>query len=575
MSKYDLVIRNGLIADGRGGEPFTADVAIDKHQIVAVGTGIGPGAEEIDATGLVVMPGFVDIHTHYDGQVAWDDRLTPSSFNGVTTAVIGNCGVGFAPARAENRESLLELMEGVEDIPDLVLRKGLGWQWESFGDYLDFIDSRSYDMDVAALLPHAALRIFVMGDRAWTHEEATSEDIAEMAQLAHQAVKKGAIGFSTSRSTNHRSSKGRTTPTLKASEAELLAIATAVAEAGGGVLELASSTVEEERVADLAMFRRIAAKTGLPLTFAISQMNSLPDEWRNTLDYAAQAQAEGINIVPQFPLRPVGAIISIESSSNPFHFSRTYRTEISGDEELDSKVVRLRDPSVREAVLAETLAKAEGSAVARFGGYERLFPQKGEIEYEPRREESIGAIAAQAGVHPLETLYDAMHEGEQGRLIYFPTLNYTNYNLDHVGEMLEHPYTIPGLGDGGAHVGIISDASFPTSLLIRWAKPRNPNGFDLGWVVKRHTSDTANLFGLTDRGVIAPQMKADINIIDLDKLGLEEPVMVRDLPDGGKRLLQRTRGYAATIVSGKVVYRAGAPTGELPGRVARRQPQNS
>ena len=570
MSKHDLVIRNGLVADGLGGEPFVADVAVDGGKIAAVGIVAGQGVEEIDASGMLIAPGFVDIHTHYDGQIAWDNRLTPSSFNGVTTAVIGNCGVGFAPVRSESRESLLELMEGVEDIPGSVLRHGLGWQWESFGDYLDFIRSRAYDMDVAALLPHAALRIYVMGERAWQYEDACAEEIAEMARLAFDAIKAGAIGFSTSRSTNHRSSKGRVTPTFKASEDELLAIAMAVADAGGGVIELANSNNVEERLADLAMFRRIAAASGLPLTFAISQMNSDTDEWRNSLAFASEAQSEGINIVLQFPLRPVGAIISIEASSNPFQFSDRYRGVLASDRDFPAKVAMLRDPAVREAVLEETMVHAQGSVIGRFGKYERLFAQSGEIDYEPGREESIGAQAVAEGRHPLETMYDRMHEGPEGQLIYFPTLNYANYNLDHVGEMLEHPHTIPGLGDGGAHVGIISDASFPTSLLVRWAKPRNPEGYDLGWVVKRHTSDTARLFGLADRGVLTPGMKADINIIDLDRLGLEKPVMVHDLPDGGKRLLQRTRGYVATIVSGAVVYRNGAPTGQLPGSLAER-----
>jgi len=570
MSKHDLVIRGGLIADGLGGEPFMADIAIRHGKIAAIGIDIAAATEEIDAAGLLVTPGFVDIHTHYDGQVAWDNRLTPSSFNGVTTAVIGNCGVGFAPVRPDGRDSLLELMEGVEDIPGSVLRQGLGWQWETFEDYLGFIGSRAYDMDIAALLPHAALRFYVMGERAWQHEEATPEEIAEMARLTFNAVKGGAIGFSTSRSTNHRSVKGAVTPTYKASEAELLAIANAIAEAGGGVLEFSSSTDLAERDADFVMFRRLAKTSGIPVTFAVSQMNGNPDDWRDILAYAADAQAEGVNIVPQFPLRPVGAIISIDGSSNPFHFSTVYLEVLAGEAPLEDKVAILRDPGMREKVLTETLPHEKGSVIGRFGGFERLFAQSGPLEYEPRREDSIGAEAQRSGLSPLEVLYDAMHEGPQGQLIYFPTLNYANYNLDHVGEMLKHPNTVPGLGDGGAHVGVISDASFPTSLLIRWAKPRNPDGFDLGWVVKRHTSDTARLFGLTDRGILAPGMKADLNVIDLDRLGLKAPEMVRDLPDGGKRLLQRTTGYVATIVSGKVVSREGEPTSELSGRVVRR-----
>ena len=569
MTEHDLVIRNGLVADGLGETPFVADVAIDGGKISAVGHVPGLGTEEIDASGLLVTPGFVDVHTHYDGQVVWDNRLSPSSFNGVTTAIMGNCGVGFAPVGPDDRDALLDLMEGVEDIPGSVLRAGLDWQWESFEEYLNFLGTRAYDMDVAAMVPHAALRAYVMGERAWLHEAANEADIAEMRRLVKFAILGGAVGFSTSRSVNHRSKSGRLTPTLKASEAELLAIAHAMAEAGGGVLELSTSTIPAERDADFAMFRRIAKASGVPLTFAVAQLNGSPDEWRDTLQYAADAQAEGINIVPQFPLRPVGAIITVEGSSNPFNFSSAYRELMNGEGTLQDKVARLREAGLREEVLGETMPHADGPVIGRFGKYELLFAQSGPIEYEPPREDFIGAVAIQEGRHPLEVLYDAMHLGPQGSLIYFPTLNYTHYNLDHVAEMLRHPHTVPGLGDGGAHVGVISDASFPTSLLMRWAKPRNPQGFELGWVVKRHTSDCARLFGLADRGVLAPGMKADINVIDLEQLGLEAPVMVHDLPDGGKRLLQRTTGYIATIVSGQIVYRDGQPTGALPGRIVR------
>lgn len=571
MSGFDLVIRGGTVADGSGGTPYTADIGIKGDRIAAIAQGLEIGTEELDASGLLVTPGFVDIHTHYDGQVAWDHRLTPSSFNGVTTAVMGNCGVGFAPVKRENREAILELMEGVEDIPGSVLRAGLSWEWETFDEYMRFVDGRGLDMNVAALIPHAPLRIYVMGERASNLEASTEADIAEMARIAAAAIRSGAIGFSTSRSTNHRSSKGQPTPTLKASEAELLGIAHAIAEAGGGVLEVAQSANEDERVADFEMFCRVAKATGLPLTFAISQSNRNPDDWRDMLALVERAQADGINIVPQFPLRPVGAIITVEGSSNPFHFSQTYKDVLRRDEPLEGKVQHLRQPEMRETVLAETMHHAENSTIGRFGGYERLFPQSGGVDYEPRPEQSIGALAKAAGQHPLETMYDALHHGDLGQMIYFPTLNYARFNLDHVGEMLQHPHTVPGLGDGGAHVGVISDASFPTSLLMRWAKPLNPDGFELGWIVKRQTADTASLFGMSDRGKITPGMKADINVIDLANLGLKEPIMVSDLPDGGKRLLQQTTGYVATIVSGQIVSRNGTPTGALPGRLVKGQ----
>ena len=569
MAKFDLVVRGGTVADGMGGEVYVADVGVADGKIVEVGPSLGAGTVEIDAQGLLVTPGFVDIHTHYDGQVVWDNRMAPSSYNGVTTVVMGNCGVGFAPVRPQDRERLVELMEGIEDIPGVVLREGLDWRWESFEDYMGFIGARHYDMDVAAQLPHAPLRVFVMGERACRLEPATEADIAEMRRLTILAMKAGAVGFSTSRSLNHKSVHGDPTPSLRASEAELTAIAGGIAEAGGGVLELSSEFLEDVREDEFAMVRRVAAASGLPLSFGLTQKNSDPEGWSRLLDLIADAQAAGVDIRGQFTPRPIGAMITVEGTSNPFNFSPTYKQLVASPGLMAAKLARLREPAVREAVMAEVRPHESGPVIGRFGGFERLFVQSGDTNYEPGIEDSLGRRAAREGRAPLDLLYDLMHEGDRGRYVYYAVNNFADFNFDAVRAMIAHPGTVPGLGDGGAHVSVISDASFPTYLLMRWAKPRNPDGFELGWLVKRQTSDTARLMGMTDRGVIAPGFKADLNVIDMDRLGLEAPVMSHDLPAGGKRLLQRTRGYVATIVSGEVVYRNGEPTGALPGRLVK------
>jgi N-acyl-D-aspartate/D-glutamate deacylase len=521
----------------------------------------------MDARGLLVAPGFVDIHTHYDGQVMWDSRLAPSSLHGVTTAVMGNCGVGFAPVRATDREKLIELMEGVEDIPGVVLREGLSWAWESFGDYLNIIDGRRYDMDVAAQLPHAPLRVFVMGERACRLEPATEDDITRMRALARDAVRAGAIGFSTSRSLNHRTVKGDPTPSLKASEAELLGIAMGIVDAGGGVIEIAAEFPAESREQEFAMVRRIAAATGLPLSFGLSQKNSDPDGWKDVLRLIDEAQAAGVRISAQVTPRPVGAIINVGSSLNPFLQSPTYR-DILAAGPLEDAFPKLRQSEVEAKVLDEAGPLVTETLVGRMGGFDRLFVQHGIVNYEPDPAQSVGRLAAASSRLPLELLYDLLH-AEGGGYVYFPVMNYTDYHLEPVREMLQHSHTVMGLGDGGAHVGIIADASFPTDLITRWTRDNRADGFDLSWLIKRQTSDTARLVGMTDRGIIAPGLKADINIIDLKRLDIERPMVVHDLPAGGQRLLQGASGYVATLVSGQAVYRDGEATGALPGRLVK------
>lgn len=569
MIKSDLVIRGGTIADGLGDALFEADIAVANGQIVEVGKCASSGVEEIDAKGKLVTPGFVDIHTHYDGQVVWDERMAPSSLHGVTTVVMGNCGVGFAPVRPNDRDRLIELMEGVEDIPGVVLRKGLEWAWESFGEYLGYIGSKRYDIDVAAQLPHAPLRVFVMGERACRLEDATEKDIAEMRRLTADAMRAGAVGFSTSRSLNHRAVNGDPTPSLKASEAELLGIAQGIVDGGGGVFEFAHEFAEQGREAEFAMIRRVAATTGLHFSFGLMQRPAEPDGWRDILRLISEARDAGVQITGQVTPRPIGAIITVEGTANPLQMSPTYKRIVTQSIPLAEKVTRLRTPEVRAKVLAEAETKSGGSIVARLGGFDRLFVQRGAIAYEPRVEDSIGRRAAKEGVSPMVMLYDQLHEGDGSSFVYFPVMNYAAYNLDPVRVMLDHPHTVIGLGDGGAHVSIIADASFPTTLLSRWSKARSPDGFDLSWLVKRQTSDTARTVGMDDRGVIAVGKKADINVIDVDRLSLMEPVMTPDLPAGGLRLLQKASGYDATIVSGEVVYRNGEATGALPGRLVK------
>ncbi|HEY3697433.1 N-acyl-D-amino-acid deacylase family protein [Phenylobacterium sp.] len=567
MAKFDLVVRGGTLADGTGGALYEADVAVSGGRIVAVGQVADAGREEIDAKGLLVTPGFVDVHTHYDGQAVWDQRLTPSSFHGVTTAVMGNCGVGFAPVRRADHDRLVELMEGVEDLPGVVLHEGLSWNWESFGDYLEVLAARRYDMDVAAQLPHAPLRVYVMGDRACRLEAATEADIAEMRRLTTEAMRAGAVGFATSRLLNHRSLRGDPIPSLRASEAELLGIALGMSDAGAGVMEVACDFGAAGHEGDFAMLRRVVAQSGRPLSFSLNQKNRDPEGWRRILDLVEDARAQNLPITAQVAPRPTGSIITLQGSTNPFLLSPTFKA-LSG-KPLGEMAAALRDPAVRARVLAEAEPHRHGPEMGRFGGFERLFVQDGEIDYAPARETSIARRAAAEGLDPLAMLYDHfVKDGGRG-VAYFPVNNYADFDLDAVLEMIQHPNTVIGLGDGGAHVGIIADASFPTYLLSHWARDRREGRLDLGWLVKRQTADSARLVGMTDRGALAPGQKADINVIDFDRLGLEAPVMTQDLPAGGSRLMQRARGYVATVVSGETVYRDGHATGALPGRLVR------
>jgi N-acyl-D-aspartate/D-glutamate deacylase len=567
-AEFDLVIRNGSVADGRGGPLVEADVAVKGGKIAAIGRIAGTGAEEIDARGKLVTPGFVDIHTHYDGQATWDARLNPSSWHGVTTIVMGNCGVGFAPVRKKDHDRLIELMEGVEDIPGAALHEGLKWNWESFGEYLDAVESQPHDIDIAAQLPHGALRVYVMGERGAKLEAATPDDIAEMRRLTADAMRAGAIGFSTSRTLNHKTVKGDPTPSLRATEAELTGIAQGMRDAGTGVFEMISDFNQPDLDTEFGLIRRIVEASGRPLTLSLAQGLSASNGWKRILKHIEDASDAGLPIKAQVAPRPIGVLLGLQGTINPFITHAAFQA--IKDKPLAEKVKAMKDPAFRAAILAESAEREKAHPLARgIMAFERMFPLGNPPNYEPPKETSIASVAARSNRSAAEIAYDLLLEDEGRAFLFSPFANYADYNLDCCGEMIAHKDCVMGLGDGGAHVGIISDASFATYLLQHWGRDRATGKFDLGYLVKRQTLDTARAVGLLDRGVIAPGMKADLNIIDMNALEVKSPDMAYDLPAGGKRLLQGANGYDATIVSGQVIYRRGKPTGALPGKLIR------
>jgi N-acyl-D-aspartate/D-glutamate deacylase len=561
----DLVIRGGSIADGLGGELVEGDIAISGGRIAEIGKVSGKGTQEIDARGKLVTPGFVDIHTHYDGQVTWANEISPSSQNGVTTAVMGNCGVGFAPCKPQDHQRLIQLMEGVEDIPEPVLSAGIPWQWESFSDYMDWLSRRRFDIDIGAQLPHAALRVYVMGERGARRDPATAEDNRAMAALASDAVRAGALGFSTSRTLNHRTSTGDYTPTLKAGEDELTAIATAMHLTGRSVLQfvLDLSTLNE----DLPMMLRVAENTRCPISFSVTQNDRDPRRWRQTLDTINDAAARGLSITAQIAARPVGLLLGLELSRNPFQTHPSYRA--IAHLPLPERLARLHQPEVRAAILGESATSTDDPLFFR-PNYDKMYLLGDPPDYEQPPENALGPQARRQGRRPEELAYDAMlADGGKG-MLYVPFLNYADGNLDAVREMLSDPHAVPGLSDGGAHCGIICDASFPTYLLTHWTRDRSRGEkLSIPFVVAAQSRKTALAVGLNDRGVIAPGYKADINVIDYDRLHMHPPKVHYDLPVGGRRLLQQIDGYDATIVSGVVTQRHGKPTGARPGRLIR------
>jgi N-acyl-D-aspartate/D-glutamate deacylase len=560
MATHDLVIRNGTIVDGSGAEPFRGDVAVSGGRISSVGVAEGTARRTIDADGAHVTPGFVDVHCHYDGQATWDSQIVPSAWHGVTTVVMGNCGVGFAPVHDEDHQRLIELMEGVEDIPGAALHEGLQWDWESFPDYLDALERRPHDIDFAAQVPHGALRLYVMGERGATREDATAEDIAAMGALARQGVEAGGLGFTTSRTRNHRTSTGDWTPTLTAAADELAGIAVAMGESGLGVLQVVSDFADFENEMDNVI--GMAEASGRPLSISVAQSYQRPLDWRRILDAIASANAKGIRVTAQVAARPVGVLLGLQATIDPTRASALGRELAKLP--LAERLARLDNPEVRDAVVAEM--QAAGSVFS----WDRVFPLGDPPDYEPAPESAIAAEAARAGVAPEVQALARLVEDDGRGFLYVPFLNYAEGNLDAVRSMLDDDHSVVGLGDGGAHVGTISDGSFPTTMLTHWVRDRRRGErLDLAAVVAKQTSRTAEMIGLCDRGRIAPGLKADLNVIDLDGLTLHRPTMAFDLPAGGKRLLQRADGYLHTFVSGEEVYAGGEPTGALPGRLVR------
>ena len=565
----DLVIRGGTVVDGTGADPRVADIAIAAGRITEVGPNLSVrGRRETDAGGLIVTPGFIDIHTHYDGQVTWERRLQPTSGHGVTTAVMGNCGIGFAPCKPEDRTRLVKLMEGVEDLPEPVLTAGLPWNWTSFPEYLDSLAAQSYDIDFAGYLPHSALRVFAMGQRGVEREAATPDDLALMSRLAVEAIGAGAMGFSTSRTINHRSSDGRHVPTLTAAEEELTAIALGLKAAGKGVLQLVSDFEDCEQ--ELPMLRRIVEASGRPLTIAVAQWHHAPERWRTILDWVDSVNRDGLRVTAQVPGRPIGLLLGFELTMNPFMYCPSYKALLTLP--VAERLAALRNPELRARIIAEAGEPTDFPAAPLVNNFDNIFAMGNPPDYEPEPEAMIAARARAMGVAPRELAYDAMLEnGGRAVLIQFVT-NYSARNLDVTLEMLTRDNAVLGLGDGGAHLGYLCDASLPTFILTHWARDRARGGrMTLPEAVKTLTSDTAQTIGLNDRGRIAAGYKADLNLIDFNRLTLRPPHVVYDLPNGGRRVAQKADGYVATIVGGTEVYRDGQPTGALPGRLVRGQ----
>ncbi len=563
--KPDLVIRGGTVVDGSGGPKVDADVAITDGRITAVGHVGETGAEEIDARGRLVMPGFVDVHTHYDAQVTWANQIMPSSCNGVTTVLMGNCGVGFAPVRHEHHDMLISLMEGVEDIPEVVMKAGLPWTWDSFPDYLDMLAERQYDVDVATQVPHAALRVFVMGERGANREVATAEDRAEMARLAADGISAGAFGFSTSRLLQHRTAAGEAVPSYGAAEVELTEIAEAVAKVGRGWLQVVGDygeAIDQE----FGMLTRLAKKSGRPLTLTLLQKDSDPEQWRDLLDRIAAANAEGLQITGQIRGRPTSVLLGFELSLNPFLDCAGWRELAPLD--MNARLELLRDPNLRARLVAE--AVEDTALTGRLRDWDRIFPFGDPPQYEPDPGTSIGAEARRRGMDPAELAYDLMMENDGRAVLYHPMTNYAGGDMAPVHEMLGHPNTLIGLGDGGAHVGIMCDATDMVHTLTHWTRDRTRGPrHGIEEMVRRLTAANAEAIGLHDRGRIAAGLRADINIVDYEALQLRVPEVSYDLPAGGKRLLQHSTGFDATLVAGIPTWRHGEATGALPGRLLR------
>jgi N-acyl-D-amino-acid deacylase len=567
---HDLVIRGGTILDGSGAPSFAGDVAIDGQRLVAVGGKAGPARRVIDADGLLITPGWVDVHTHYDGQATWDPVLAPSSWHGVTTILFGNCGVGFAPVRPQHRNELIDLMEAVEDIPGTALAEGLAWDWESFPEYLDALDRLPRTIDVAAQLPHHPLRVYVMGERGINREAATAADIAEMRRLTEAAIRAGAFGFTTSRTYSHKTKTGDLVPAHKAEEAELAGIGRALGAVGAGAFGMNSDF--EDEAAEFAWMTRLSRETGRPVWFLLTDRPTDPERWRRLMRGVHQARAAGGHITAQVAGRPVGVILGHATSMNPFTFRPSYRAldRLSPAE----RWARLGDPEVRARILAEPPSERELARQGQFirfvaTRWDRMFVMGDPPDYEPTEDKSVAAIAEREGRTPDAVAYDYLTAGAD-HFLFFPVVGYVHGDHEQIRELLLDPATLLGLGDGGAHVGQIVDAGLPSYMLSHWGRDRRRGpGLPLPQLVKMQTSETADFFGFHDRGRLKPGLRADINLIDFDRLRLYQPEIVHDLPAGGRRLVQRVDGYRATLVAGTPIFENGEDTGARPGRLVR------
>jgi len=561
---HDLVIRNARIIDGTGADAFIGDVAVDGDRITKVGEVTDPGRREIDATGKLLTPGWVDIHTHYDGQVTWDPEVTPSGWHGVTTIVMGNCGVGFAPVDPGRRDFLVQLMEGVEDIPGAALVEGMSWNWETFGEYLDEVASMPRVMDVAALVPHGAVRAYVMGDQAAVHDQATAEQIDAMRAIVAEAIDAGAVGFSTTRTLLHRAKDGELAAGTLAAADELIGIGDALTETGKGLVSLAADMFDPE--AEIAWMTEISKRSGRPVTFACLQSPIDPEGWRKLIELADGAAEHGARIVPQVAGRPASLLFGWESTAHPFVFQTAY-DEIK-DLPLAERLERLADPEVRRRIVEEKVDLG-GIAIA-LTNWPRIYTMGDDPDYEPGAEHSMASLAEAQGRTPQEVAYDLMMERDGKGLLYAPLIGYSHGDFGALEEMLNHPTTVLGLGDGGAHCGVLCDASLPTFMLAHWARDRDRGALmRLEDVVAHQTTKTAALYGFDDRGQITPGYLADINVIDFEALGTPAPEVVYDLPAGGRRFIQQAHGYDLTVKSGVIVREDDTATGLRPGVLLR------
>ncbi len=568
---HDLVIRGGTIIDGTGASGFVGDLAIDDGKITSVGGTAGSARKEYDATGKLVTPGWVDVHTHYDGQATWDPLLAPSSWHGVTTVLFGNCGVGFAPCKPEDHAALIDLMEGVEDIPGIVLDEGLKWDWESFPQFLDAVERQPRAIDVAAQMPHHPLRVYVMGERAINFEDATADDIAEMRRLTEEGLKAGAFGFTTSRTESHRTTKGERVPARYAKPDELIGIGGAFKSVDHGAFGMLNDF--EDETAEFDWITKVGNDTGRPLWFLLTGRYSDPDRVPRLMKQVHDARDIGASVTAQVANRAVGVILGLSTSLTPFS-GRPSFAALNGLPHQE-RVTKLKDPALRAKILAEEnsaelLEKLPPLQRAIATRWDRMYVMDDPPQYEPPEEAAVETAAKLAGKEPQEFVYDFLTEGEGKGMIMFPVTNFHTGDLEPVYEVMQDPATIIGLGDGGAHCGQICDASMPTFMLTHWTRDRTKGEkFPLEWAVRRLTSETADFFGFKDRGRLKPGLKADVNIIDYDKLLIRRPEVVFDLPAGGRRLVQRAEGYVATFVSGVPVFENGEHTGALPGKLVR------